>query len=155
MPKPAGPSQGSTQTSSASGFGMILVTLGGAVGTGARYLLDSALPSWAGLPVSTIGINVLGAFLLGALLTRLRQAAAEGAPAVRLERLRLLVGTGLLGGFTTYSALSIDTALLLASHPARAVGYALFTVLVGAGASVLGIWSASPRAETGADRGSE
>lgn len=146
MPKPAGPSQGSTQTSSASGFGMILVTLGGAVGTGARYLLDSALPSWAGLPVSTIGINVLGAFLLGALLTRLRQAAAEGAPAVRLERLRLLVGTGLLGGFTTYSALAMDTVSLarggLVGH---ALGYAMTTVVVGGLASLAGVTLARHR----------
>lgn len=120
-----------------TGVGIALVAAGGAVGTGARYLIQSALPPWAGVPVATVAINVLGAFLLGALLERL---AAPGGAAVRARRLRLLAGTGGLGGFTTYSALATDTVSLLATHPGRALGYALATVLAGAAASVLGIW---------------
>ena len=49
------------------------------------------------------------------------------------------VTEGVLGGFTTYSALATDTATLAVTHPGRAVGYALATVLVGAVASTAGI----------------
>lgn len=129
-----------------SGPGIALVAVGGALGTGARYLLNAALPTWAGVPVAILGVNVLGAFLLGLLLERLAGAAVVGRSGVRLLRLRLLAGTGFLGGFTTYSALAADTVLLLAEHPGRAVGYALGTVLLGAGATVLGIRLASPGA---------
>lgn len=118
---------------------MALVFLGGAAGTGARYLLSAVVPVWACVPVATLGINVIGAFLLGALLERL---ARPSRPADASLRLRLLVGTGGLGGFTTYSALATDTAALLAEHPGRAIGYALGTVLVGGAASVAGIWVA-------------
>jgi fluoride ion exporter CrcB/FEX len=48
--------------------------------------------------------------------------------------------TGGLGGFTTYSALATETVILAASHPGRAIGYAMGTVILGAAASVAGIW---------------
>jgi CrcB protein len=114
-----------------------LVAAGGTVGTGLRYLITTAIPTRAGLPVATLGINIVGAFLLGALLELL---ADRGIRAALSRRLRLLIGTGGLGGFTTYSALATDTATLIATHPARAVGYALTTVIIGAIASVAGIW---------------
>ena len=49
------------------------------------------------------------------------------------------VGTGALGSFTTYSALAVDTLTLLGTHPGRAVGYALGTVVLGAAATLLGL----------------
>ena len=114
-----------------------LVAAGGTVGTGLRYLITTAIPTQAGVPVATLGINIVGAFFLGVLLELL---ADRGIRADLSRRLRLLIGTGGLGGFTTYSALATDTATLIATHPARAVGYALATVIIGAMASTAGIW---------------
>lgn len=114
-----------------------LVTAGGALGTGLRYLITTVTPHWAGVPVATLGINVVGAFLLGALLELL---ADRGIDAGWSRRIRLAVGTGGLGGFTTYSALATDTATLAGIHPASAMAYALATVLIGAIASAAGIW---------------
>lgn len=106
-----------------------LVAVGGAVGTLARHAIDSAVPDAGGLPVAIVGINVLGAFLLGVLT-----ALAPG------DRARLLLGTGVLGGFTTYSTYALDTRLLLGEHhPALAVAFLLATLAGGFAASVLGL----------------
>ena len=114
-----------------------LVAIGGAVGTGLRYLIILLVPRWAGVPLATLGINVVGAFLLGALLELLADHSIDAGWS---RRIRLAVGTGVLGGFTTYSALAADTATLAANHPGRAISYALGTVLIGAAASIAGIW---------------
>jgi fluoride exporter len=116
-----------------------LVAAGGAAGTGLRYLITLVVPRWAGVPVATLGINVVGAFLLGVLLELLADRTHDTGWS---RRIRLGVGTGGLGGFTTYSALATDTALLAAAHPGRAAGYALATLLLGAAASIAGIWLA-------------
>jgi fluoride exporter len=116
-----------------------LVAVGGAAGTGLRYWISAVTPHWAGVPVATFGINVAGALLLGVLLELL---AGSNLNSSWSRRLRLGIGTGGLGGFTTYSALATDTATLLASHPGLAIGYSLGTVLFGAVASFLGIWLA-------------
>jgi CrcB protein len=114
-----------------------LVAVGGAIGTGLRYLIITLVPKWAGVPVATLGINVTGAFLLGVLLELL---ADHGIDTGWSRRVRLGVGTGGLGGFTTYSALATETATLAAAHPGRAIAYALGTVLIGGAASIAGIW---------------
>ena len=115
---------------------IVLVAAGGMAGTGLRYLIAVLVPPRLGIPIAIFAINVVGAFLLGLLL----QLLAEHVPEVGWSRrLRLVVGTGVLGGFTTYSALATDTATLAVTHPGRAVGYALATVLVGAVASTAGI----------------
>lgn len=114
-----------------------LVAAGGAVGTGLRYLTTLLVPVWAGVPVATLGINVVGAFLLGMLLELLADRSIDAGWS---RRLRLALGTGALGGFTTYSALATDAASLALTHPARAAGYATATVAVGAAASAAGIW---------------
>lgn len=125
-----------------------LVAVGGALGTGLRLLLQQTVPHWAGVPVVTVVINVLGAFLLGALL----EAVAGPVLDERWSRrVRLGLGTGALGGFTTYSSLADDTALLAGQHPGPAAAYALLTVLVGLAASIAGIRAArslSRRGET-------
>ena len=130
-----------------------LVFVGGAAGTGLRYWISAVTPHWAGVPVATFGINVVGAFLLGVLLELL---AGSNLDSGWSRRLRLGIGTGGLGGFTTYSALATDTVTLAAAHPGRAAGYALATVIVGAVASVTGIWIArrtlEPAASTPAAR---
>jgi fluoride exporter len=116
-----------------------VVAVGGAAGTGLRYWISAAVPHWADVPVATFGINVVGAFLLGVLLELLAESTLDSGWS---RRLRLGIGTGGLGGFTTYSALATDTATLAAAHPGRAAGYALATVILGAAASLAGIWLA-------------
>jgi CrcB protein len=116
---------------------LLWVWLGGAAGTAARFLLSRAVPEAAGLPVGIFAVNVAGAFVLGLLLERLVLA---GSDVGRRRWLRLFLGTGFLGGFTTYSALALDSAdLLAAGLTLPAAAYAVGTVLVGAGASVAGI----------------
>ena len=120
-----------------SASNLAIVVAGGTVGTGLRYLINTLIPAWHGVPVATVGINVVGAFLLGVLLETLNRRAPNHSWS---RRARLGLGTGVLGGFTTYSALATDTTLLTVSHPGAAAGYALATVIIGAAASILGIW---------------
>lgn len=114
-----------------------LVAAGGALGTGLRQALSLWLPPVHGLPLTTAGINVVGAFALGLLLEVLAPGRAD--PQAR-HRLRLFVGTGILGGFTTYSALAVDTVLVGSDlSPTMAAAYALGTLAIGVGAAVLGV----------------
>lgn len=131
---------------------LALVFAGGTVGTALRELLAISVPPVAGVAVVIVGINIVGAFLLGLLLETL---AGLGADEGRRRQLRLFLGTGLLGGFTTYSALATDTGLLLADDRlGTALLYALGTVLVGALASWAGIaaGAALHRRRTGTPR---
>ena len=124
-----------------------LVGVGGTFGTAARYLLSEVIPGWRGIPVATLAINILGAFLLGVLLERLARA---GADAGLRHTVRLLIGTGFLGGFTTYSALAVDTTLLAGGgRPGAALAYAALTIVVGAIATALGILAAGWRRRGG------
>lgn len=124
-----------------------VVWFGGTLGTGVRYLVGQSVPRVHAVPVAVGAVNLVGAFLLGLLLEAL---AAAGPDAGGRRLLRLLLGTGFLGGFTTYSALVVDTATL-AEHGAvgRAVAYGLGTLLLGALATALGI-IAGPRLGPGA-----
>lgn len=111
---------------------LALVAAGGAVGGLARAGVAAALPhppgtwSWA-----TLAVNVAGAFALAALLGVLARRPSEAT--------RLLVGTGLLGGLTTFSGLVVDVLLLAdAGRPAAAAGYLGVSVVTLVGAAVLG-----------------
>lgn len=127
--------------------GIGLVTLGGTAGTLARYLLDTLIGDVAELPLGIFIVNISGAFLLGVLIETL---ALRGPDSGRRHDLRLLLGTGLLGGYTTYSLLATDIARLLMDQRVwEAAGYGLATVVVGAAASWAGIvaaraWGARP-----------
>ena len=115
----------------------VVVFVGGAAGTFARYGVALAVPVREGWPLATLTVNVVGAFLLGLLLEGLARAGPEN-PARR--RWRLLLGTGVLGGFTTYSSLAVETERLLASGRAGlAVGYALTSLVVGLAAAAAGV----------------
>lgn len=118
---------------------LALVALGGMIGTGLREALSLAIPPVVGIPFTTAAINIIGAFVLGFLLETL---AHRGPDAGRRRALRLFVGTGMLGGFTTYSALATDTVLLLQHTPAVGIAYAIGTLLLGALATAGGILSA-------------
>ena len=119
-----------------------LVFLGGTVGTALREALALVLPpvdlaAGVRLPLTTLGINLLGALLLGLLLEAL---VRRGTDAGRRRTVRLLLGTGLLGGFTTYSALATDSVLLLQGGATGvAIAYGLGSVLFGGVATWLGI----------------
>jgi fluoride exporter len=90
----------------------LLVTAGGAIGTLARYLISlAALPISRQLPWGTIGINILGSFIIGFFGTL---TLAAGRHSVS-EEIRLFVMVGLCGGFTTFSAFSLQTFDLLRS----------------------------------------
>jgi len=114
-----------------------LVLVGGSIGTAGRYLLTSVLPSWHDVPVGTLVANVTGAFLLGLLLEALvRRGPDQGSRRV----VRLLVGTGVLGGFTTYSSFAVETdGLLRAADVAPALIYAAATLVLGLVATSAGI----------------
>jgi CrcB protein len=81
------------------------ICLGGAAGTGARYLLSGwALAALgAGFPYGTLAVNVLGSFCVG-LLMQVGVATPLMSPT-----LRLALTTGVMGGFTTYSAFNYET----------------------------------------------
>lgn len=106
---------------------LLLVALGGGAGSGARYLATLALARALGpdLPWGTFAVNVLGSFALGFLLT-----ASVHSGRISPE-VQLCLGTGLLGGFTTYSTFNFETLRLLdEGRPTTALGYAALTVAV-------------------------
>ena len=86
---------------------LVLVLLGGAAGTLARWAVGLAVPPVAGLPLGTVAVNLAGAFVLGALLEHL---AARGPDEGRRRALRLTLGTGFCGGYTTFSTFSLEVA---------------------------------------------
>ena len=114
-----------------------LVVVGGALGAAGREAVVLAVPDVDGLPVAILLVNVVGAFVLGLLYESLTRRP-PGEP--RAGRLRLLLGTGFCGGFTTYSTLATGTALLVdASRTDVAMIYVAATLVVGTVATVLGI----------------
>jgi CrcB protein len=116
---------------------LALVALGGALGTTLREAISLLITPIGSFPVAIFGINIAGAFALGLVLQAL---ALRGDDVGRRRHLRLLVGTGLIGGFTTYSALSADSAELLSEGGfAVAILYGLTTVILGGVASAAGI----------------
>ncbi len=90
----------------------LLVAIGGALGTLARYLISvAALPLCRNFPWSTVGINIAGSFLIGLFGTL---TLAHGRYPVS-ENIRLFVMVGVCGGFTTFSAFSLQTLDLMRS----------------------------------------
>jgi CrcB protein len=87
----------------------LAICLGGALGTGARYLIATGMErrGWTAFPWAILTINLLGSFLLALILTATR-------PTDDLERtLQLALTVGVMGGFTTYSSFNYDTLRLL------------------------------------------
>ena len=115
----------------------MLVFLGGGAGSLARYLAGLALARWSQhFPGGTFAINVAGSLLLGLLF------GFTYAHGFRHEReLTLMLGTGFLGGFTTFSTFELEGFSLLANgHAATAAAYLLGSVLAGLAAAALGAW---------------
>jgi CrcB protein len=116
---------------------LLWICLGGAIGTGARYLLSGWLLRTAGpgFPYGTLAVNALGSFALG-LIMQIALSTESFPPA-----LRLVLATGVMGGFTTYSTFNYET-LQLFQEGAWLLGLANLGVTVAAclAAGVLGLW---------------
>lgn len=109
-----------------------LVFLGGGAGALARALLLAAFPVSGALPVTVLVVNWVGAFLLALLTGALLAAAPGGVVPARAEELRLTLGTGFLGGFTTYSTFALALAqLTLDGYWGVAAAYALLSLVGG------------------------
>lgn len=117
-----------------------LVALGGSLGTLSRYGIAEGLSSDRLFPMATFLVNITGSFALGALLAVL---LLRGEDDGRLRQARLLLGTGFLGGYTTYSALAVETdTLLRGDHVALGIAYAVGSVVAGLIAALAGIATA-------------
>jgi CrcB protein len=86
-----------------------LIALGGAIGAGSRHLVNVVALRLFGssFPFGTLSVNILGGFLMGVLAGWLALKHGGGG-----QGMRLFLGTGILGGFTTFSAFSLDAVLL-------------------------------------------
>ena len=102
----------------------LTVALGGAIGASARYGLSVAmLPLYGpGFPHGTFLANIIGGLLMGLLMGWLIREAPEGS-----DSIRLFAGVGVLGGFTTFSAFSLEAMRMLESK-----SYGIFFGYVGA-----------------------
>ena len=110
-------------------FPVISVAIGGAFGAVARYLVGMAVA----FPLGTLTVNVLGSLAIGVVWA---QFTARG-----LHGWLPLVLTGFLGGFTTFSAFSLDTMRLIeGGRLGAAFTYVAASVLLSLGACALGLW---------------
>lgn len=108
-------------------FPLISVALGGALGAVLRFVLASALMR-DGFPVAILTINVLGSFSIGLAAVLLGKAG--------LANVQPFLLTGVLGGFTTFSAFSLETLTLIERG---AVGQAVFYVCLSVGLSLMAV----------------
>jgi fluoride exporter len=116
---------------------LIYAAAGGAIGTVARHLANVGFGRWlgAGFPWSTLFVNVVGGFLMGAVIEAL---------ALRFDgslELRTFIATGILGGFTTFSAFSMDAVLMMQrGETAMAAVYIGASVVLSILALLAGLW---------------
>ena len=114
----------------------LLVFIGGGLGAALRHFVNLLALRWVGtaLPYGTFFINVTGSILMGVV-------AATFALKLSLPpTLRLFVATGILGGYTTFSTFSLETALLFErGETATALGYVAASVLLGVGGLFAGM----------------
>ena len=113
-------------------LGLACVAGGGALGAVTRFVLGGLIQGGAAFPRGTLIINVSGCLAFGIL-------SALTADRVS-EPMRLLVFTGILGGYTTFSAFGGETLVLARDQPARAAAYVLLSVGLGLAAVAAGYW---------------
>ncbi|MBE0414269.1 CrcB family protein [Yoonia sp.] len=110
---------------------VIFVALGGAFGAVLRYVVGLGVA----FPFGTLAVNVIGSFLIGVAWVLL---SARG-----LQHWAPFILTGVLGGFTTFSAFSLDALRLVeAERITAAGGYVLASVILSLGACFVGLWVA-------------
>lgn len=116
----------------------LLVAAGGAVGSALRYQTGRLVQALSGtnslFPWATLSVNVVGSFAMGVLAGWLARNGSGG------ESLRLLLGVGLLGGYTTFSAFSLEIALLIErGQIGVAATYAAASIVAGAAGLFAGL----------------
>ena len=119
---------------------LLYIALGSAVGGVSRYLLGELIQRWAGgtFPLHTLIINVTGSFLLGFLY---RYGVDSN---VMSQEVRAMLTVGLCGGYTTFSAFSLETVRLLdGGESGKAMAYVLLSVVVSVGAAFVGMAAGS------------
>lgn len=98
------------------------VMAGGAIGAGLRYLTGLALAGRSGWPWGTFAVNLAGGFAMGVLVALMLRGGVS-------ESLRLFLGVGVLGGFTTFSAFSLESfEMIQRGQAVLALGYAAASV---------------------------
>ncbi len=114
---------------------VLLVALGGGLGAAGRYGISLAAPARPGeWPFATFSINVLGSLIIGILGGWLATKGEDGEP------FRLFFGVGILGGFTTFSAFSLETMRMIERNDwLGASTYSIGSVLVGLAAVAIGL----------------
>jgi len=112
---------------------VIQVALGGAIGAAARYGVGVALFRSGAFPLGVLAVNVIGSFLMGMLVVYLGQKM--------LSHLNPFLMTGILGGFTTFSAFSLEAYTLFErGEIAQAATYVALSVVLSIGALILGVF---------------
>ena len=121
----------------------LAVALGGAVGAVARWQLGRSVTEWLGprevahFPWPTLAANLLGCLLMGVLAA----ALARGYGGAATDQWRLLLGVGLLGGFTTFSAFGLEMMVLIERGAiGLALAYAFISVMSGLTALYAGLY---------------
>lgn len=116
---------------------LLLAAAGGAIGAGLRHLANLTALRWFGpnFPWGTMGINIAGSLAMGIFIELLVRRAGSS------NELRLFIATGILGGFTTFSAFSLDFAVLMQRGAmGSALFYAFASVILSILALFLGLW---------------
>ena len=122
---------------------LLLVAAGGFLGTALRVVLSELLPA-SEFPWDFFAINVTGSFMLGFLVGKLtRIDSSNGEPpnrSAKARNLRLFLGTGFLGGYTTYSSFASGVAgLLQAGQLKSALTYGIASLIIGVSSAFLGL----------------
>ena len=118
---------------------LLIVAIGGGIGAALRHLVNVASLRLVGasFPWGTLAINILGCFLMGVFIEVLARRFNAS------NELRLFVATGILGGFTTFSAFSLDFAALWERGAAApAIAYVFASVIGSLAAVFTGLWLA-------------
>jgi CrcB protein len=118
---------------------MLLASAGGAIGAGARYLVNVGFMRWCAVefPWGTLTINAAGCLLMGVAVAVFLRHWPEAS------ELRIFLTTGILGGFTTFSAFAMESvALIERKAPMAAALYVAGSVVLSIGACVVGLWLA-------------
>lgn len=120
-------------------YALFLVALGGAIGSGLRHGVNVGAARYLGtqFPWGTFTVNVVGSFLIGALAAWF----AFRGDNYTTQSLRLFLTTGMLGGFTTFSAFSLDFALLFERGDlVLGAVYVIASVVLSLAAIFAGLW---------------
>lgn len=121
---------------------LLAVLAGGVIGTALRLVIDSAIPPTGdGFPIGTLIVNCVGAFVLGLLVGRVWPVATPW--------LKAGLGPGLLGSFTTFSAVAVSFVSLTSSGDGMiALAYLALTLVLGLGAAAFGLLLFAPMRPT-------